>query len=209
MPLLEMHAEQRQEISRRADARRLLERPEQGLHLLRPATLFHAGIVVLWIGRRLAGLQVRFVEILHRQGGVLPAILPGGRGPRIVGFDDQDCALRLLLAGALNARPFDLVGFLALHSPLGAAQDLRLLRRVGMMVPEMVRAGGVPLVRPLGVKDTRRRHQEDDEEQDAHEPADRLHRYSLEFMGSYVEILQVSTDLRNRTRGTNGTWGES
>ena len=209
MSLLEMHAKQRQEISRRADAWRLLERPEQGLHLRRPATLFHAEVVVLRIGSRLAGLQVRFVEILHRQGGVCPAILPGGWGLRIGGFDDQDRALGLLLAGELCARPFDLGSFLALPSPLGAAQDLRLLCRVGMMVPEMVRAGGVPLMSPLGVEDTRRRHQEDDEEQDAHERSDRLHKCSPGFTGSYVGIVQVSTDVSNRTRRMNETWGES
>ena len=79
MSLLEMHAKQRQEISRRADTRRVLERPEQGLHLRPPTTLLQTGVVVLRIGGRLAGLQVGLVEILRRQPRVVPALLVGGR----------------------------------------------------------------------------------------------------------------------------------
>src|SRR2546427_5567319 len=40
----------------------------------------------------------------------------------------------------------------------------------------MVLAGDVPLVRPLGVEDAGRRHQEDAEKAAAHAPSDRVHR---------------------------------
>src|SRR6266699_2034158 len=209
MPLLEMQAKQRQEISRRADARRLLKRPEQGLYFRGAAALLHAGVVVRRIGRGLAGLQVGLVEILRRQGGVLPAPRVGGRWLPSGLLDGRDRASGLSRAGALHARLLEALRFFALPSPVGATQDSRLLGRVGMMVPEMMRAGRVPPVGALGVEDARRGHQEYDEEHDAHEPANRVHRCSRELSGSYVEIVQASTRLWDESREASATWGDS
>ena len=195
MVLCEMHSEHRQEISGRADARRLLEGPEKRLRFRGAAALLHAGIVVLRIGRSLAWLQVRLVEILPRGRRIARSILIDGRRLLTGRLDDQDRTPGLLLSGTLQARLLEPLGILApLLPPLGAAQDLRTLGQIGMMPSEVVLAGGVPPVRALGVENAWRRHQEDAEEQKAHEPAQEMH----------SPPIYVCRKLRRTAPGVNG-----
>src|SRR6266446_267718 len=149
---LDVHPQHRQELPGRPNLGGLLQRPEQRLDLGGTPPLLHAGVVVLRVGGGLAGLQVRLVERFGKlRGGVDVVLLGRGRLRR----DD-------LSEGVVEPRACLVATLLA----LGPAQDPGAVGRVRMVPSQVVLAGGVPAVSPIGIEDARRRHQED-AEQDA------------------------------------------
>jgi hypothetical protein len=146
--LFEVYPEHRQEVPGGTDPWRLHQRPEKGLDFGGATSLLHAGVVVLRIGGRLAGLQIRLIERFGGPGRVFPLLV----GPR------------LLFEPALAA--------------LGAAEDLRALGWIRMVVPQVVLAGGVSLVRSLGVEDSGRRQQENAEKGPTRDRSAQAHEFS-------------------------------
>src|SRR6266581_1332458 len=147
---LDVHPQHRQEVPHWPNLGGLLQRPEQRLDLGGTPPLLHVGVVVLRVGGGLAGLQVRLVERFGElRGGVDVVLLVRGRPRR------ND-----LSEGVLEPRAC----FLATLLALGPAQDPGAVGRVRMVPSEVVLAGGVAAVSPIGIEDARRRHQEDAEQ---------------------------------------------
>lgn len=164
--LIDVQPEHRQEVPRRADPGGILQRPEEGLDLPVPAPFLHAGIVVLRIGSGQDGIQIGLVENLRIGGRIIAGLLPIERRGQRPGPLDA----KLLEPGPLGTIPFD-----PALPARGTAQDLASLGRIGMMASEVVLAGGVTLVGPLGIEDARRRHQEDAEERVTHHLPNQVH----------------------------------
>lgn len=176
--LFEAYPEHRQEVPGGTDPWRFHQRPEKGLDFGGAPSLLHAGVVVLRIGGRLAGLQIRLIERFGGPGRVLPLLV----GPR------------LLLEPALP--------------PLGAPENLRAVGRIGMVPAQVVLAGGVAFVGSLGVEDPWRWHQENAEKGPTRDRSAQAHEFSASVRSKIRRGGAAVNSLYNdRLREPHVAWG--